>query len=56
MNDDELTQFSRLMSSSEDIFDDERLDMYYSSKLVEWQKRQQTTVIHKFDGKTRLYL
>jgi hypothetical protein len=55
MNDNELTQFERLISFPEDIFDEEKLDMYYASKLVDWQMKQRSTVVHKFDGQTRIY-
>ena len=56
MNDNELIQFERLVSFPEEVFDEEKLDMYYSSKLAVWQKRQASTVMHVFDGQPRLYL
>jgi len=50
MDDDKFVDFKALICTVGDMFEDEKSDSYHSAKLPEWQKKQSSTVVYKYEG------
>ena len=48
-NSQKLARFSRIVRSPLDLFRAETCDINYSQAIVDWQEKQQSTVISKFN-------
>lgn len=51
-----IVDFTRPIRSWQDFFRDDSADYNYSQKIVEWQKAQPSTFVHKFENKPKLYM
>lgn len=50
MEDDRLIDFQSLIRSPLDMFEDEKSDSYHSAVLVDWQKKQSSTITYSYQG------